>query len=87
MNTRIRLALMFLSLTMLSGCVAYAPYAESYPATYTPYGYGSYGYSYGYSAPVVPVPVPMFRGGWGYGGHRGYGGHYGHGHFGRHGHH
>ncbi|QSB01474.1 hypothetical protein JWZ98_00435 [Methylomonas sp. EFPC1] len=85
MNTRIRLALMFLSLTMLSGCVAYAPYAESYPATYTPYGYGSY--SYGYSAPVVPVPVPMFRGGWGYGGHRGYGGHHGHGHFGHHGHH
>ncbi|WP_205800369.1 hypothetical protein [Methylomonas sp. Kb3] len=85
MNTRIRLALMFLGLTMLSGCVAYAPYAESYPATYTPYGYGSY--SYGYSAPVVPVPVPMFRGGWGYGGHRGYGGHHGHGHFGHHGHH
>jgi hypothetical protein len=84
-NARIRLALIFLSLTMLSGCVAYAPYANSYPATYTPYGYGSY--SYGYSAPVVPVPVPMFRGGWGYGGHRGYGGHHGHGHFGHHGHH
>ncbi|MCQ8117936.1 hypothetical protein [Methylomonas rosea] len=85
MNIRIRLALIFLSLTMLSGCVAYAPYADSYPATYTPYGYGSYGYSYGYSAPVVPVP--MYRGGWGYGGHRGYGGHHGRGHFGHHGHH
>jgi hypothetical protein len=64
-----------LSLMLLSGCVAYAPYGDPYPAAYTPYG--GYGYSYGYSAPVVPVPVPMYRGGWGYGRHGGWG-HHGH---------
>lgn len=77
-----RLLAIVLNLTVLSGCVAYAPYREPYPAAYSTYG--SYGYSYGYSAPVVPVP--MYSGRWGHGRHHGGGwGHHGHhGHYDHH---
>jgi len=78
MSTKTQTAVILIGLTMLSGCVAYAPYGEPYPAAYSPYGYG-------YSTPVVPIPVPMFYGRWGYGGYRGsYGGHGGFRHYGHH---
>jgi hypothetical protein len=58
MNIKIRLVTIAISLSLMSGCVAYAPY----PA-YSERPYGGYGYGY---APVVPLPTPMFHGGWGY---------------------
>lgn len=69
MNIKISTIAVVISLTFLSGCVAYAPAPYGPVAPYGGY-YGGYGGGYGYGvAPVLPVPVF----GWGWGG-RGYGG-------------
>jgi hypothetical protein len=57
MNIKVRLATITISLTLISGCVAYAPAPY---AVYPPRFYGGFNV-----APVVPMPVPMFHGGWG----------------------
>lgn len=65
MSTKVRTVAVVVSLSLLSGCVAYVPYPE-----YSAAPYGGYGYR---AAPVMPIP--MFYGGWGY---RGYGHHHRH---------
>jgi hypothetical protein len=67
MNSKIGSLAILISLTLMSGCVAYAPYPEYSAGPY----YGGYGV-----APVLPVPG-FYHGGWG---HDGYGGHGGFGH-------
>lgn len=60
MKIKFRSMLIVLSLAMMSGCVAYAPYPEY-----------SGGYGYSYAAPVVPVPM-YYGGGRRHHGHHGH---------------
>lgn len=69
MPSLIRYLLIVISVSWLTGCVAYAPYPE-----YSAGPYVSYDYAY-----VRPVPAPMYRGGgWRRHHHDHHYGHHGH---------